>query len=109
MIAAIVRTASVLAVLLLAGCSFYLSEPRVPKTDLRATLNGSNEVPPTQSGGNGYFEAVYRPSTKVLEYPLNLGGLTRPITMGYLPRPADPGDNAHQVAPLNIAIYYTTT
>jgi hypothetical protein len=51
MIAAIVRTASVLAVLLLAGCSFYLSEPRVPKTDLRATLNGSNEVPPTQSRG----------------------------------------------------------
>ena len=91
MIAAIVRTASVLAVLLVTGCSFYLAEPRVPKTDLRATLNGSNEVPPTQSRGSGYFEAVYRPSTKVLEYRLNLVGLSGPITMGYLHGPAGPG------------------
>ena len=91
MIAAIVRTASVLAVLLATGCSFYVGEPRVPKTDLRASLNGSNEVPPTQSRGSGYFEAVYRPSTKVLEYRLNLVGLTGPITMGYLHGPAAPG------------------
>ena len=108
MIAAVVRAVSVLAVLLLAGCSFYLSEPRVPKTDLRATLNGSNEVPPTQSGGSGYFEAVYRPSTKVLEYRLNLVGLSGPITMGYMQGPADPGENAQQVAPINIAIYDNT-
>jgi hypothetical protein len=108
MIAAVVRAVSVLAVLLLAGCSFYLSEPRVPKTDLRATLNGSNEVPPTQSGGSGYFEAVYRPSTKVLEYRLNLVGLSGPITMGYLHGPAEPAENAQQVAPINIPIYDNT-
>jgi hypothetical protein len=108
MIAAIVRTALVFALLLAAGCSFYLSEPRVPKTDLRASLNGSNEVPPTQSRGNGYFEAVYRPSTKVLEYRLNLVGLSGPITMGYLHGPATPGENAQQIAPINIPIYDNT-
>ena len=108
MIAAIVRTASLLAVLFLAGCSFYLSEPRVPKTNLRATLNGSNEVPPTQSRGNGYFEAVYRPSTKVLEYRLNLVGLTGPITMGYLHGPAAPDQNVEKVAAINIPIYDNT-
>jgi hypothetical protein len=108
MIAAIVRTAWVLVVLLTAGCSFYLSEPRVPKTDLRATLNGSNEVPPTQSRGSGYFEAVYRPSTKVLEYRLNLVGLSGPITMGYLHGPASPAENVQQVAPINIPIYDNT-
>ena len=101
MIAAIVRTALVFALLLATGCSFYLSEPRVPKTDLRASLNGSNEVPPTQSRGNGYFEAVYRPSTKVLEYRLNLVGLSGPITMGYMHGPGHarrecPADRAHQ-------------
>ncbi len=94
MIAALVRTVPILGVLLLAGCSFYLAEPRVPKTDFRASLNGSNEVPPTQSRGSGYFEAVYRPSTKVLEYRLNLVGLSGPITMGYLHGPAAPGENA---------------
>lgn len=108
MIAAIVRTASLLAVLFLAGCSLYLSEPRVPKTNLRANLNGSNEVPPTQSRGNGYFEAVYRPSTKVLEYRLNLVGLTGPITMGYLHGPAAPDQNVEKVAAINIPIYDNT-
>ena len=91
MIAVIVRTSLVLAAAAGDVCSFYLGEPRVPKTDLRATLNGANEVPPTQSRGSGYFEAVYRPSTKVLEYRLNLVGLSGPITMGYLHGPAGPG------------------
>jgi hypothetical protein len=105
MIAVIRTTVLVLSLLLASSCSFYLSEPRVPKTDLRATLAGAYEVPPTQSSGSGYFEAVYRPSTKVLEYRLNLQGLSGPITMGYLQGPAGPGENAQQVAPINIAIY----
>jgi len=106
MIAACARAALALTVLLAAGCSFYLGEPRVPKTDFRAALNGSSEVPPTQSRGSGYFEAVYRPSTKVLEYRLNLVGLSGPITMGYLHGPAGPGENAEKVTPINIPIYY---
>jgi CHRD domain len=105
MIAA-VRTTVMLALLpLAASCSFYLGEPRVPRTDLRATLGGAYEVPPTQSRGSGYFEAVYRPSTKVLEYRLNLVGLSGPITGGSLHGPARPGDNAQPVAPINIPIY----
>src|ERR1700754_2958066 len=102
---AVVRTTLVLALLLASSCSFYLSEPRVPKTDLRATLGGAFEVPQTQSRGSGYFEAVYRPSTKVLEYRLNLQGLSGPITMGYLHGPAGPGENAERVSPINIPIY----
>ena len=102
---AVVRTSLMLALLLASSCSFYLGEPRVPKTDLGATLAGAYEVPPTQSGGSGYFEAVYRPSTKVLEYRLNLQGLSGPITMGYLHGPAAPGENAQKIAPINIPIY----
>jgi hypothetical protein len=103
---AAIRTTSILALLLLvSACSYYWSEPSVPRTDFRATLNGSNEVPPTQSRGSGWFEAVYRPSTKVLEYRLNLVGLSGPVTMGYLQGPAAAGENAQQVAPINIPIY----
>jgi len=105
---AVVRATLVLALLLASSCSFYLGEPRVPKTDLRATLAGAYEVPPTQSRGSGYFEAVYRPSTKVLEYRLNLVGLSGPITMGYLHGPAGPGENAQKVSPINIPIYDNT-
>jgi hypothetical protein len=102
---AAIRTILALALPLVSSCSYYIGEPRVPKTDFRATLNGSNEVPPTESRGSGWFEAVYRPSTKVLEYRLNLVGLSGPITMGYLHGPAAPGENAQQVAPINIPIY----
>ena len=108
MIAAVVRAIPALTLLLVAGCSDYLGEPRVPKTDFRATLSGASEVPPADSRAWGYFEAVYRPSTKMLEYRLNLVGLSSPITMGYLQGPASPDQNAEQVAPINIPIYDNT-
>jgi hypothetical protein len=100
------RRALLLVVLFAAaGCSFYPGEPRLPKTDLRAALNGAGEVPPTDTRGTGYFAAVYRPSTKVLEYRLNLVGLSGPVTMAYLHGPAAPGENAQQVAPINVPFY----
>ncbi len=102
---AVARMTVMLALLFAASCSFYLGESRVPRTELRATLGGAYEVPPTASRGSGYFEAVYRPSTKVLEYRLNLQGLSGPVTMGYLQGPAGPGENGPQVAPINIPIY----
>lgn len=100
------RLALVLGLLLAAsGCSLNLGEPRVPKTDFRATLNGTNEVPPVETKGSGWFEAVYRPSTKVLEYRLNVAGLSGPVTMAYLHGPAPAGQNAQQVAPINVPFY----
>ena len=102
---AIGRTTMMLALLLVASCSFYMGEPQVPKTELRATLGAAHEVPPTASRGTGYFEAVYRPSTKVLQYRLNLVGLSGPITGGSLNGPAALDENAQPVSPINIPIY----
>ncbi|WP_422001272.1 CHRD domain-containing protein [Reyranella sp.] len=102
---AVVRPVLVLGLLLAASCSFYMGEPRVPKTELRATLYGANEVPPTQSRASGWFEATYRPSTKVLEYRMNLVGLSSPMTMGYLQGPAPMDPNGPRGAPINIPIY----
>jgi hypothetical protein len=101
-----VRRALLLGLLLTAsGCSFYMGEPTLPKTDFRATLNGATEVPPTATKGSGYFTAVYRPSTKVLEYRLNLVGLSGPVTIAYLHGPAPPGENAEKVVPIDIPLY----
>jgi hypothetical protein len=93
------------SLLVVAGCSFYPGEPRLPKTDFRAALNGASEVPPTDTRGTGYFAAVYRPSTKVLEYRLNVVELSGPVTMAYLHGPAPAGENAQKVAPINVPFY----
>ena len=87
------------------GCSFYMGEPTLPKTDFRAALNGASEVPPTDTKGSGYFTAIYRPSTKVLEYRLNLVGLSGPVTIAYLHGPAPPGENAEKVVPIDVPFY----
>lgn len=100
------RRALLLGLLLTAGgCSFYMGEPKLPKTDFRATLNGASEVPPTDTRGTGYFAAVYRPSTKVLEYRLNVVGLSGPVTIAYLQGPAGPGENAEKVVPIDGPLY----
>ena len=82
-----------------------MGEPKLPKTDFRATLNGASEVPPTDTKGSGYFTAVYRPSTKVLEYRLNLVGLSGPVTIAYLQGPAGPGENAEKIVPIDGPLY----
>lgn len=100
------RTTLALGVLLAAGgCSVNMGEPRVPRTDFRATLDGGSVVPPVETKASGWFEAVYRPSTKVLEYRLNLVGLSGPVTMAYLHGPAPAGQNAQQVVPINPPFY----
>ena len=41
----------------------------------------------------------------MLEYRLNVVGLSGPVTMAYLHGPAAPGENAQQVAPINGPFY----
>ena len=94
-----------LAVLSSPACSFYATEPMVPRTELRASLGAGAVVPPTASPATGYLEGVYRPSTQVFEYRLNLVGLGGPVSGGALHGPAAPGETAPAVSPINIPIY----
>lgn len=96
---------SLALLLAVSGCSFNLGEPNLPKTELRADLSGAREVPATDSKGEGYFEAVYRPSTKVLEYRINLVRLSGPVRQASLNGPAAPDQNAPQVVPIDIPFY----
>jgi len=82
---------SLALLLAVSGCSFNLGEPNLPKTELRADLSGAREVPATDSKGEGYFEAVYRPSTKVLEYRINLVAPERSGPAGLAQRPGGAG------------------
>lgn len=87
------------------ACSFNMGEPNLPKTDFRADLSGTREVPVTDSKGEGYFTATYRPSTKVLEYRINLVRLSGPVRQVGLYGPAAPDQNAVQVVPIDVPFY----
>ncbi len=87
------------------ACSFNMGEPNLPQTDLRADLSGTRVVPATDSRGEGYFAATYRPSTRVLEYKINLVRLSGPVRQAGLYGPAAPGHNAVQVVPIDVPFY----
>ncbi|MBC6991919.1 CHRD domain-containing protein [Hymenobacter sp. BT491] len=66
------------------------------KVVLTATLNASQEVPPTASTATGTFDGVYDKATHVLTYTVTYQGLT-PVA-GHLHRGA-PGTNGPVVYP----------
>jgi CHRD domain. len=87
------------------ACSFNMGEPNLQKTDFRADLSGAREVPTIDSKGEGYFAATYRPSTRVLEYKINLVRLSGPVRQVGLYGPAAPDQNAVQVVPIDVPFY----
>lgn len=98
-----VPVALALAATLLGGCTsyMYMSNLTGPKTDLTASLSGANEVPPSASPGQGYMTAVYRPTTKVVEWYLHFSQLSGPVTWAYLQGPDGVGNDDAAIVPIN--------
>ncbi len=68
--------------------------------NLKATLNASSEVPPTQSSGTGTLTATYDTTSKKLAWKGNYSGLTGPATAAHF-HEGDPGKNGGVVVPIN--------
>jgi CHRD domain len=69
----------------------------------RAALNGSSEVPATQSQGTGEVTATYDPGTKQLSWKGTYSGLTGPVTAAHFHGPAKAGENAGVMVPVTAA------
>jgi CHRD domain len=67
---------------------------------LKADLDGSHEVPATQTSGKGKLEGALNRTTKELNYTVTYQGLTGPATAAHFHGPADPTKNAGVVVPL---------
>ena len=65
-----------------------------------AKMDGSHEVPPTDTKGSGIVHATYDPSTKTLSWTLEYKGLTGEATAAHFHGPAAPGENADVAVPL---------
>jgi hypothetical protein len=70
--------------------------------NLKAAMNASSEVPPTQSSGTGTLTATYDTATKKLSWKGSYSGLTGPATAAHF-HLGDPGQNGGVVVPINPA------
>ena len=97
-------TVTIATLLLLAGCSDYISEPPGSKYRFMAYLSGANEVPPSASAGKGYMEAQYAPATRILKWVLNYSDLGGPVTWAHLHGPDGVGNDDAAIVPINMQI-----
>jgi len=66
----------------------------------KASLKGSEEVPPAQSSGTGTLDATYDTASKQLTYTVDYSGLTGNATAAHFHGPAEAGKNAGVVVPV---------
>jgi hypothetical protein len=85
--------AFVIAVLLSTGA-------QADTVKLRAALDASQEVPPTDSKGKGVADLTYDTTSKVLTWTITYDGLTGSVVAAHFHGPADAGKNAGVVVPI---------
>ena len=83
------------------GCMSYMSDPRGPKPEFKASLSAANESPPVPSAGYGVMEARYLPTMQLLEWRLYFGKLTGPVTYAFLQGPDGAGNDRADMVPIN--------
>ncbi len=91
-----------LAVLLVAGCTSFMSEPPRTITSFKATLSGANETPPNASEAGGYLKAEYSRVSHIFKWQVYVNGLSGPMTRGYFHGPDGSGDGNAPLIELNL-------
>jgi len=83
------------------GAMLALASPALAETvTLKATLNGTSEVPPTDSKATGTATATYDSATKVLTYTITYSGLSGDAAAAHFHGPAAAGANAGVAVPI---------
>jgi len=95
----LLRSATGLAVLLLAGCG--IAPPTEVPALYEASLDGSQEVPAVAAPGRGQAR-VDVDGQGVLRWTVAFEGLSGPVTGAHVHGPAGPGQNAPILLPLAV-------
>jgi CHRD domain len=89
-----------LGVLALTALVMHTSTAFAETVNLKASLNASASVPPTNSSGTGNLQATYDTATKELTYTVTYSDLTGNATAAHFHGPADPDKTAGVVVPV---------
>jgi hypothetical protein len=73
---------------------------RAETSTFKAELKGSEEVPPTTSGGTGTVDATYDSASKKLTWKGMVSGLSGTASAAHFHGPAGPGQNAGVLIPV---------
>jgi hypothetical protein len=68
--------------------------------EMDIALEGSQEVPPVETSATGEVEVDFDSSTRMLKWELDYDNLSSDATAAHFHGPADPGENAPPVVPL---------
>ncbi len=67
---------------------------------MNVELTGAQEVPPVETDAKGEAEVTFNSDTRQLSWELDYSGLSSDATAAHFHGPADPGENAPPVVPL---------
>ena len=67
---------------------------------MNVDLTGAQEVPPVETSATGEIEVTYDTDSRKLSWELDYSGLSGDATAAHFHGPADPGENAPPVVPL---------
>jgi hypothetical protein len=79
-----IRTALLFAAVLLPMAAFHASDARAEDRQIRAVLEGSEEVPALSTDGRGSFRARIAPGGGAIHYELAYGGLEGTVTQAHI-------------------------
>lgn len=68
--------------------------------EMEIALAGSQEVPPVETSATGQIEVNFDSDTRMLKWELDYDNLSSDPTAAHFHGPADPGENAPPVVPL---------
>jgi hypothetical protein len=95
-----VKTCLKVFVAILSLCFVLVGGARAEIINFKASLTSAQEVPPNDSKGSGTLLASYDTVTKRLTYVVNYGSLTGPAVAAHFHGPAQSGQNATVVVPV---------
>lgn len=83
--------------------SFALGTAFAEEMKFKAEMSGAEEVPPVETQATGTADITFDSESKELSWTVEQSGLSGDVTAAHFHGPAEPGENAPPVVPIDLA------